>query len=124
MWANQYAIPVCYNPSFGFFHVLRSFLIESGKTETRKGFVISQAVHDQQEETGNGLLLTSNHTGTVEEDVVEHKIIVYTGNVRGAGTGANVFIILFYDNGNSFGPVQLKQPLEDIKPFQNGKVRT
>ncbi|XP_066434971.1 lipoxygenase homology domain-containing protein 1-like [Eleutherodactylus coqui] len=104
------------------FNVNESFSINSEKPETRKEFAISQIVNEQQE--GTGSLLTSNHTGTEEDNVVEHKIRVYTGAVAGAGTDANVFIILFYGNENSFGPVQLKQPVEDSKPFQKGKVDT
>ncbi|KAM3928088.1 oxygen-regulated protein 1 [Leptodactylus fuscus] len=104
------------------FNVNESFTIESNGPETRKEVAISEVVHDQQEGTGNVLLLTSNHTETVEENLVEHKVTVYTGDVRGAGTDANVYIILFNDNGKSFGPVPLKQPLDDTKPFQSGKV--
>ncbi|XP_075684221.1 oxygen-regulated protein 1 [Rhinoderma darwinii] len=107
------------------FNVNESFSIEKEKPETRKEVVISQVVHDQQKEADDDLLLlTSNHTGTGKENIAEHLIKVYTGEVRGMGTDANVFIILFYDNGKSFGPVQLKKPLEDIKPFQNGKIDT
>ncbi|XP_040289065.1 oxygen-regulated protein 1 [Bufo bufo] len=106
------------------FNVNESFSIQREKPETRIEVVISQVVRDQQGETDNGLLLTSNPTGTVEENLVQHKIIVYTGDVRGAGTDANVYIILFYGNGFSIGPVWLKEPQEESKPFQNGKVDT
>ncbi|XP_073440095.1 oxygen-regulated protein 1 [Dendrobates tinctorius] len=106
------------------FNVDENFSIESEKTETRKQVCISQVVHDQAEEIGNDLLLTSSHVGTVEEHMETLKILIYTGDISGGGTDANVFIVLFSDNGNSFGPVQLKQPLGDIKPFQNGKVDT
>ncbi|KAG8570827.1 hypothetical protein GDO81_011437 [Engystomops pustulosus] len=106
------------------FNVEESFSIEGGGPETRKEVVISQVVYDQEEETDNSLLLTSNQTKTEEENLVEHKIIVYTGDGRGAGTNANVFITLFYETGESFGRVQLKRPLEDINPFQNGQVDT
>ncbi|XP_044151324.1 oxygen-regulated protein 1 [Bufo gargarizans] len=106
------------------FNVNESFSIQREKPETRIEVVISQVVRDQQGETDNGLLLTSDPTGTVEENLVQHKIIVYTGDIRGAGTDANVYIILFYDNGFSIGPVWLKEPQEESKPFQNGKVDT
>ncbi|XP_069587457.1 lipoxygenase homology domain-containing protein 1-like [Ranitomeya imitator] len=106
------------------FNVDENFSIESEKTETRKEVCISQVAHDQAEETGNDLLLTSNHTGTDEEHIETLRILIYTGDISRVGTDANVFIVLFSDNGNSFGPVQLKQPLGDIKPFQNGKVDT
>ncbi|XP_056377906.1 lipoxygenase homology domain-containing protein 1-like isoform X2 [Hyla sarda] len=107
------------------FIVDESFSLESKMPETRKEVVISQVVHDHQEETDDGLLLlTPNDKGNVEEDEGEYNIMVHTGDIKEAGTKANVYIILFYENGNSSGPVQLKTPLEDIRPFQNGKVDT
>ncbi|KAM4028013.1 oxygen-regulated protein 1 [Anomaloglossus baeobatrachus] len=107
------------------FNVNENFSMENEKSETRKEVRISHVIHDDQtEESHNGLLLTSNHEESVEKNLVKHNILVYTGDIRGAGTDANVFVTLFSDNGNSFGPVQLKQPLEDIKPFQIGQVAT
>lgn len=53
--------------------------------------------------------------------MAEHIIKVYTGDVRGAGTDANVHIILFGDKDSS-QLTQLNKSLDHRDPFERGKV--
>lgn len=50
-----------------------------------------------------------------------YSVKVHTGDVRGAGTDANVFINLYGENGDT-GERQLKQS-ENINKFERGQVR-
>lgn len=51
----------------------------------------------------------------------DYKISVKTSDIRGAGTDANVSVILFGMNGDS-GELKLKDPEASKSPFQNGQV--
>ncbi|XP_072267298.1 oxygen-regulated protein 1 [Pyxicephalus adspersus] len=106
------------------FDVNEHISIDVSNTEIRKEFVISQVLHDENSKSDHGTSFASDGMKNVEEKLVEHEIKVYTGDVSGAGTDANVYIILFSENGNSSGPVQLANPLEDKNPFERGKVDT
>ncbi|XP_075070523.1 lipoxygenase homology domain-containing protein 1-like [Mixophyes fleayi] len=106
------------------FDVNEDFSIGGSKPETKKQVHISQVVHDQHTDPSHDVSFTSNEKGSIEEKMVEHEIKVYTGDVIGGGTDANVYITLLSDNGNSFGPVQLNQPLQDNNPFERGKDDT
>lgn len=55
--------------------------------------------------------------------LVDYIIKVYTGDKKGAGTDANVHVILFGDEDSS-ELVQLTKPLQHQDPFERGKVRT
>lgn len=103
--------------------MLRYFSIDASNPETRRELFISQVVHDENGETRHGTSFAFDGMENIEGKLVEHEIKVYTGDVRGADTDANVYIILFSENGNSFGPVQLVDPLQDKNPFERGKVR-
>ncbi|KAJ6662119.1 hypothetical protein lerEdw1_012584 [Lerista edwardsae] len=57
------------------------------------------------------------------EDLAELIIKVYTGDKRGAGTDANVHIILFGDKDSS-QLIQLNKSLDHRDPFERGKLDT
>ncbi|XP_066480514.1 oxygen-regulated protein 1 [Tiliqua scincoides] len=57
------------------------------------------------------------------EDLAEHIIKVYTGDKRGAGTDANVHIILFGDKDSSH-LIELNKSLDHRDPFERGKTDT
>ena len=44
---------------------------------------------------------------------VKYEVIVYTGDKFGAGTNANVFIVLYGENGDT-GKRELKQSMRDL----------
>lgn len=100
----------------------RDFLLNANNTETRKELFVSQ-VHDGHSEADHSTSFASDGLENVEGKLVEHEIKVFTGDVRGAGTDANVYMIIFSEDGNSFGPVHLVEPLQGGKPFKKGKVR-
>ncbi|KAM9308372.1 oxygen-regulated protein 1 [Gastrophryne carolinensis] len=106
------------------FAIHMEFSVEDNNTEMRKDLLVSQVVYEEPSEAAHDTSFASNQMGSAEGKLVEHEIKVYTGDMSGAGTDANVYIILFGENGNSFGPVQLTQPLKDEKPFKSGKVDT
>ncbi|NXB14455.1 LOXH1 protein, partial [Rhagologus leucostigma] len=64
-----------------------------------------------------------NKEGSQVKNLTEYTIKVYTGDKRGAGTDANVHIILF-GNEDKSEVFQLSQPLEHQNPFERGKVDT
>ncbi|XP_068093489.1 oxygen-regulated protein 1 isoform X2 [Hyperolius riggenbachi] len=103
------------------FDVNEDFSIDVSNRVAKKEVLISQVLGDEHGEAGHDTSFASAGMGNVEGKLVEHEIKVYTGDVRGAGTDANVYIILFSENGNSFGPVHLTLPLEDQNPFERGK---
>lgn len=61
--------------------------------------------------------------GSQTRNLTEYTIKVYTGDKRGAGTDANVHIILF-GNDDKSEVFQLSQSLEHQDPFERGKVST
>ena len=52
-----------------------------------------------------------------------YKVHVKTSDVRGAGTDANVFVMLFGANGDS-GELHLKESETNKDPFENNNVDT
>ncbi len=50
-----------------------------------------------------------------------YKISVKTSDVRGAGTGANVYVVLFGENGDS-GELHLKESGTNKSPFENNQL--
>ena len=50
-----------------------------------------------------------------------YKISVKTSDVRGAGTDANIYVVLFGVNGDS-GELHLKDSETNKNPFENGQV--
>ena len=50
-----------------------------------------------------------------------YNVNVYTGDVRGAGTDANVFIVLYGENDDS-GPLALKTSKTNRDKFERNKM--
>ncbi|XP_075440426.1 oxygen-regulated protein 1 isoform X2 [Ascaphus truei] len=105
------------------FEVNRAFSIGANEPEIRREVLLSQVIREEHVESNHGKSFKPGQKESVEEDLVEYVVKIYTGDVRGAGTDANVHLVLFGDR-DSFGPVQLTQPLEHQNPFERGKVDT
>ncbi|XP_010220726.1 PREDICTED: oxygen-regulated protein 1 [Tinamus guttatus] len=71
----------------------------------------------------NGIDNNSHIEGGQPGNLAEYTIKVYTGDKRGAGTDANVHIILF-GNEDKSEVFQLSQSLEHQDPFERGRVDT
>ena len=52
-----------------------------------------------------------------------YKVNVKTSDLRGAGTDANVYVVLFGENGDS-GELHLKDSESNKSPFENNQVDT
>lgn len=50
-----------------------------------------------------------------------YKIKVKTSDIRGAGTNARVFLLLFGMDGDS-GEISLTKPISNNSPFQRGQL--
>lgn len=83
----------------------RTFLLDASEPGIRRKIPLS--------------LITKDESGV--EDLEEYIITVYTGDKRGAGTDANVHIILFGDKDSS-ELIQLNKSLDHRDPFERGKV--
>ncbi|KAM3841839.1 oxygen-regulated protein 1 [Vipera latastei] len=89
------------------FEVNETFHLDTDKSEIRREIPLS--------------LVNKEDNGP--ENLTEHIIKVYTGDKRGAGTDANVHIILFGDMDTS-NLIQLKTSLDHRDPFERGKSDT
>uniref|UniRef100_A0ACB8FDZ6 Uncharacterized protein n=2 Tax=Sphaerodactylus townsendi TaxID=933632 RepID=A0ACB8FDZ6_9SAUR len=89
------------------FEVNETFLLDASKPEIRREIPLSSVTKDE---------------GGVE-NLEEYIIKVYTGDKRGAGTDANVHIILFGDKDSS-QLIQLNKSLDHRDPFERGKTDT
>nr|XP_056710895.1 oxygen-regulated protein 1 [Euleptes europaea] len=89
------------------FEVNETFLLDASKPEIRREIRLSSITKDE---------------GGVE-NLEEYIIKVYTGDKRGAGTDANVHIILFGDKDSS-QLIQLNKSLDHRDPFERGKTDT
>ncbi|XP_028592785.2 oxygen-regulated protein 1 [Podarcis muralis] len=89
------------------FEVNEIFLLDANEPEIRKEIPLSFIT----KEDGSS------------ENLMEHIIKVYTGDKRGAGTDANVHIILFGDKDTS-QLIQLKESLDHRDPFERAKTDT
>ncbi|XP_052229243.1 lipoxygenase homology domain-containing protein 1-like isoform X2 [Dreissena polymorpha] len=65
--------------------------------------------------------IPAKERGKLAVDKTNYKISVKTSDVPGAGTDANVFVILFGDNGDS-GEIHLKKSETYKDPFENNQV--
>lgn len=63
------------------------------------------------------IYLPGNH----ESDTYAYEITVWTGNMPGSGTSANVYLLLCGDNGEA-EPRWLTDPMEGKKSFQRGNT--
>lgn len=97
----------------------RMFFVDASEPEIREipvSFVIKDGVK-LKNEINHTLHEEKSPTGNVAEYIIK----VYTGDKRGAGTDANVHIILF-GNEDTSEIFQLIESLEHRDPFERGKV--
>ncbi|KAJ7338826.1 hypothetical protein JRQ81_012728, partial [Phrynocephalus forsythii] len=85
------------------FEVNETFILDNNRPEIVREILISPVV----KEDGS-------------DDLTEHIVKVYTGDKRGAGTDADVHIILFGDKDTS-PLIQLSKSLDHRDPFERGK---
>ncbi|XP_059580075.1 oxygen-regulated protein 1 [Alligator mississippiensis] len=103
------------------FEVNEMFFVDASEPEIREipvSFVIKDGVK-LKNEINHTLHEEKSPTGNVAEYIIK----VYTGDKRGAGTDANVHIILF-GNEDTSEIFQLIESLEHRDPFERGKVDT
>ncbi|XP_069635451.1 oxygen-regulated protein 1 [Haliaeetus albicilla] len=102
------------------FEVNEAFSVDANKPEIQREIPVSFVIRgDKQKNDIDNLLKEGSQAG----NLTEYTIKVYTGDKRGAGTDANVHIILF-GNEDKSEVFQLSQSLEHQNPFERGKVDT
>ncbi|NXL86694.1 LOXH1 protein, partial [Alectura lathami] len=102
------------------FEVNEAFSVDPNKPEIQREIPISFVIGRDKETNGiNNLNKEGSHAG----NQTEYAVRVYTGDKRGAGTDANVHIILF-GNEEKSEVFHLSQSLEHQDPFERGKVDT
>ncbi|NXC47423.1 LOXH1 protein, partial [Penelope pileata] len=102
------------------FEVHETFSVDPNKPEIQREISVSFVIGGDKQKNGIDNL---NKEGSQEGNQTEYTIKVYTGDKRGAGTDANVHIILFGSEGKS-KIFHLSQSLEHQDPFERGKVDT
>ncbi|NXM72566.1 LOXH1 protein, partial [Serilophus lunatus] len=102
------------------FEVNEEFSVGANKPKIQREIPRSFVRGDKQ---NNDIDNNLNEEGSQAGNVSEYTIKVYTGDKRGAGTDANVHIIL-YGNEDKSEVIHLSQPLEHQNPFERGKVDT
>ncbi|NWH34535.1 LOXH1 protein, partial [Chloropsis hardwickii] len=103
------------------FEVNEEFSVNANKPKIQREIPGSFVIRGekQKDDIDNNL----NKEGSKVKNLIEYTIKVYTGDKRGAGTDANVHIILF-GNEDKSEVFQLSQSLEHQNPFERGKVDT
>ncbi|XP_056189557.1 lipoxygenase homology domain-containing protein 1-like [Falco biarmicus] len=102
------------------FEVNETFSVDANKPEIQREIPVSFVIRgDKQKNYIDNL----RKEGSQARNLTEYTIKVYTGDKRGAGTDANVHIILF-GNEDKSEVFQLSQSLEHRDPFERGKVDT
>lgn len=99
----------------------REFSVSANKPEIQREIPESFVIRGQKQM--NDIDNNLNKEGSQVKNLTKYTIKVYTGDERGAGTDANVHIILF-GNEDKSEVFQLPQSLERQNPFERGKVST
>lgn len=99
----------------------REFSVSANKPEIQREIPGSFVIRGQKQM--NDIDNNLNKEGSQVKNLTEYTIKVYTGDKRGAGTDANVHIILF-GNEDKSEVFQLTQSLELQNRFERGKVST
>ncbi|XP_021244712.1 lipoxygenase homology domain-containing protein 1 isoform X4 [Numida meleagris] len=102
------------------FEVNEAFFVDPNKPEIQREIPVSFVIGGDKEKNGINDL---NKEGSQAGNQTEYIIKVYTGDKMGAGTDANVHIILF-GNENRSEVFNLSQSLEHQDPFEKGMVDT
>ncbi|OPJ83462.1 hypothetical protein AV530_006350 [Patagioenas fasciata monilis] len=103
------------------FEVNEAFSVDADKPEIQREIAVSFVIRGDKQK--NDIDNNLHKEGSKASDLTEYTIKVYTGDQRGAGTDANVHIILF-GNEDKSEVFQLSQSLEYQDPFERGKVDT
>ncbi|NXM10795.1 LOXH1 protein, partial [Ploceus nigricollis] len=103
------------------FEVNEEFSVNANEPKIQREIPRSFVIRGEKQE--NDIANNLNKEGSKVKNLTEYTIKVYTGDKRGAGTDANVHIIL-YGNKDKSGVFQLSQSLEHQNPFERGKVDT
>ncbi|NWH81804.1 LOXH1 protein, partial [Piaya cayana] len=103
------------------FEVNETFSLDANKPEIQREILLSFVIRGdkQKNDQDNNL----HKEGSQARNLTEYTIKVYTGDKRGAGTDANVHIILF-GNEDTSEAFQLSHSLDHPDPFERGKVDT
>ncbi|XP_009330378.1 PREDICTED: oxygen-regulated protein 1 [Pygoscelis adeliae] len=103
------------------FEVNEAFSVDANKPEIQREIPVSFVIRGDKKK--NDIDNNLHKEGSQARNLTEYTIKVYTGDKRGAGTDANVHIILFgYEDKSEV--FQLSQSLEHQDPFERGKVDT
>ncbi|XP_068044820.1 oxygen-regulated protein 1 [Anomalospiza imberbis] len=103
------------------FEVNEEFSVNANKPKIQREIPRSFVIRGEKQK--NDIDNNLNEEGSKVKNLTEYTIKVYTGDKRGAGTDANVHIILF-GNEDKSEVFQLSQSLEHQNPFERGKVDT
>ncbi|XP_054048264.1 lipoxygenase homology domain-containing protein 1-like [Rissa tridactyla] len=103
------------------FEVNEAFSVNANKPEIEREIPVSFIMRGDKQK--NDIDNNLHKEGSQTRNLTEYTIKVYTGDQRGAGTDANVHIILF-GNEDKSEVFQLSQSLEHQDPFERGKVDT
>ncbi|NXD75148.1 LOXH1 protein, partial [Halcyon senegalensis] len=101
------------------FEVNEAFSVNADMPEIEREIPVSFVIREDKKNYMDNKL----HKESQARNLTEYTIKVYTGDKRGAGTDANVHIILF-GNEDKSEVFQLSQSLEHQDPFERGKVDT
>ncbi|NXF10213.1 LOXH1 protein, partial [Smithornis capensis] len=101
------------------FEVNEEFSVDANKLKIQREIPRSFVIRGGKQ--NNDIDDNLNKEGSQVRHVTEYIIKVYTGDKRGAGTDANVHIILYGDEDKS-EVFHLSQSLEHQNPFERGKV--
>ncbi|XP_074841891.1 oxygen-regulated protein 1 [Carettochelys insculpta] len=104
------------------FEVNEVFSVDPHEPEIRREIPVS-FVNREGTELKNSIACSLHKEKRPPDSLTEYIIKVYTGDEKGAGTDANVHVILFGDEDSS-DLVQLTKPLEHQDPFERGKSDT
>ncbi|NXY29497.1 LOXH1 protein, partial [Pomatorhinus ruficollis] len=103
------------------FEVNEEFSVNANKPKIQREIPGSFVIRGEQQK--NDIDNNLNKEGSQVKKLTEYTIKVYTGDKRGAGTDANVHIILF-GNEDKSEVFQLTHSLDHQNPFERGKVDT
>ncbi|NWS43618.1 LOXH1 protein, partial [Probosciger aterrimus] len=102
------------------FEVNEALFVDENKAEIQREIPVTFIIGEDKQKNDRDNL---HKDRSQAKNLTEYTIKVYTGDKRGAGTDANVHIILF-GNEDKSEVFQLSQSLEHQDPFERGKVDT
>ncbi|XP_032775722.1 LOW QUALITY PROTEIN: oxygen-regulated protein 1 [Strigops habroptila] len=103
------------------FEVNEALFVDANKAEILREIPVTFIIGEGKQKNDRDSNLHKD--GSQASNLTDYTIKVYTGDKRGAGTDANVHIMLF-GNEDKSEVFQLSQSLEHQDPFERGKVDT